>query len=120
MVGVALLILALVLPGLGQAQTAATLWDGSQWQDLPMEVKVGYIKGIGNLADYEKAVSGNKAGLVTRALGDEWRAKSISQIVQEVDRYYQQNPQNKTMPVIEVVLRCCSGLNIPEPQASGR
>jgi hypothetical protein len=118
-VGVTLLVLALALPGLGQAQTAA-LWDGSQWMELPQDAKIGYIKGIGNMADYEKAVSGKHVGYVSRALENDWRTKSVSQIVQEVDRYYQQNPQQRNMPVLEVVLRCCSGLKIPPAGASKR
>ncbi|MDI6852170.1 MAG: hypothetical protein QME75_01015 [Deltaproteobacteria bacterium] len=118
-IGVALLVLTLALPGMGQAQTAA-LWDGSHWMELPQEAKIGYIKGVGNMADYEHAVSGKQVGLVTRALEDQWRTKSISTIVQEVDRFYQQNPQDRNMPVIEVVLRCCSGLKIPPAGASRR
>jgi hypothetical protein len=113
-------MLVLCLPVLVLGQSKATMWDGNQWKDLPHEAKIGYAKGVGNLADYEMAASGERAGIISRALMDEWRTKSITQIVQEVDKFYQQNPQNLTMPVIEVMLRCCSGLVIPEPRASSR
>jgi len=109
----ALLILSLSLPALVLSQTGATLWDGTQWKDLPQETKIGYAKGVGNLADYEMAASGKRTGVVCRALGEQWRNKNINAIVQEVDKFYQENPQKLSRPVIEVLLRCCKGLAIP-------
>ncbi len=106
-----LLILVLSLPALVWGQ--ATLWDGTQWKDLPQETKIGYVKGVGNLADYEMAANKGRAGVISRALNDQWRTKSIGQIVQEVDRYYRENPDKMSLPVIEVMLRCCSSLHIP-------
>lgn len=114
------LILVVALSGPLHGQKGAGLWDGTQWKELPEAIKVAYIKGVGNLADYEMAASGPRAGLVCRALGEEWRTKTIAQIVQEVDNYYRQNPQKISTPVIEVVLRCCSGLSIPETGKSGK
>jgi len=108
----ALLILVLSLPALVLSQKAA-LWDGTQWKDLPQETKIGYVKGVGNLADYEMAASGRRAGAVTRALDEQWKNKNIITIVQEVDKFYRENPQKLSMPVIEVMLRCCRGLAIP-------
>jgi hypothetical protein len=105
------LILVLFLPALARVQ--ATIWDGNQWKDLPQEVKIGYVKGVGNLADFEIAASREHTGVVARALNDEWRTKSIGMIVQEVDKFYRDNPQKMSMPVIEVMLRCCPGLHIP-------
>ena len=107
----AVLILVLLLPALVLGQ--ATLWDGTQWKGLSQEARIGYVKGVGNLADYEMAASRERTGVIARALNDEWRTKSIGVIVQEVDRFYRENPQKMSMPVIEVMLRCCSGLHIP-------
>jgi len=107
------LILVLALPALVLSQTKAMLWDGTQWQNLPQETKIGYVKGVGNMADYEMAASGRRTGVVSRALGEQWRNKNITSIVQEVDKFYQENPQKLSMPVIEVMLRCCRGLGIP-------
>lgn len=108
-----LLILVLSLPTLVMSQSKAMLWDGAQWKDLPQETKIGYVKGVGNLADYEMAASGKRAGAVSRALDEQWRNKNINSIVLEVDKFYQENPQKLSMPVIEVMLRCCRGLSIP-------
>lgn len=113
-IGVVLLVL--FLPALVLGQTAM-LWDGTQWTTLPQEAKIGYVKGVGNMADYEMAASRDRAGVVARAFMGEWRVKTIDQVVQEVDEFYKKNPNSMNMPVIEVMLRCCSGLNIP-PQAS--
>ncbi|MDD2903353.1 MAG: hypothetical protein PHU44_13055 [Syntrophales bacterium] len=97
-------------------QTKAGLWDGTQWKDLPQETKIGYVKGVGNLADYEMAASGKRTGVICRALGEEWKNKTITTIVQEVDKFYRENPQKLSLPVIEVMLRCCKGLDIPQPK----
>jgi len=110
MVGV-VLILVLSLPALALSQKAS-MWDGTQWKDLPQETKIGYVKGVGNLADYEMAASGKRAGVISKSLDQQWRDKNISIIVQEVDKFYQENPQKMSMPVIEVMLRCCKGLGI--------
>ena len=107
----AVLILVLSLPALVLGQ--ATLWDGTQWKNLPQEAKIGYVKGVGNLADFEIAASRKHTGVIARALHDEWRTKPIGVIVQEVNRFYRENPQKVSMPVIEVMLRCCPGLQIP-------
>jgi hypothetical protein len=110
-----LLIVLLVfsLPTQVMGQTEALLWNGAHWRNFPQEIKIAYIKGVGNLADYEIAASGYRAGIISRSLGEEWRQKTITQIVQEVDRYYQENPRQLSTPVIEVVLRCCTALQIP-------
>ncbi len=107
-----LLILILSLPSLVLSQKAA-LWDGTHWKDLSQETKIGYVKGVGNLADYEMAASGRRSGAISRSLGQQWKNKNIDTIVQEVDKFYQENPQKLSMPVIEVMLRCCKGLGIP-------
>ena len=71
-----------------------------------MEGKAGYIFGIGNLADYEVAASkGKKLACVSRVFVDEMKTKTVMQIIQEVDKYYQESPGNLGTPVIEVVLR---------------
>ncbi len=106
------LILGLSLPALALSQKA-TLWDGTQWKDLPQETKIGFVKGVGNLADYETAASGKRSGAITRALEDQWKNKNINIIVDEIDKFYRENPQKMAMPVIEVMLKCCKGLGLP-------
>ncbi len=61
---VGVVILVLFLPALVLGQTAM-LWDGTQWKALPQEAKIGYVKGVGNLADYEMAASKHGPALLS-------------------------------------------------------
>ncbi len=113
-IGVAILF---ALSSLALAQSKAVLWDGTHWKNLNIEIKVAYIKGIGNMADFEVAVGGNgRFGCISRAFVDELKTKSIDSIVQDVDKYYQKNPKKANTSVIEVVLRRCTALCPPEPK----
>lgn len=113
-IGVAILF---ILCNLALAQSKAVLWDGTHWKNLNNEIKVAYIKGIGNMADFEVAAGGSgRAGCISKAFVDELRTKTIASIVQEVDKYYQENPKKENTSVIEVVLRRCTALCPPEPK----
>ena len=59
-----------------------------------------------------------KAG--KKAEGDELKNKSISSIIQEVDKYYKENPGKMSTPVLEVVLRTCTSVCPPEAPEIGR
>jgi hypothetical protein len=84
----------------------AFLWNGVHWQQVTTEGKAGYIFGIGNLADYEVAASkGKKLACVSQVFVDEMKTKTVMQIIQEVDKYYQDSPEKVGTPVIEVVLK---------------
>jgi hypothetical protein len=110
---VLILLLSFSLLAPAAVQAEGMLWNGAHWRVLPEEIKIAYIKGVGNLADYENAASGDRVGIISWALGEEWRQKNINQIVREVDRWYEQNPRQISTPVIEVLLRCCTALGIP-------
>lgn len=115
------LLLVLAGGGLAQSQTKPELWNGTHWKEFSPELKVAYIKGIGNMADFEVAVSGrDKAGCISVGFVDELKGKTIATIVNEVDKFYKENPGKLDMPVIEVVLRRCTALCKPEPPAAGK
>jgi hypothetical protein len=83
----------------------AFLWNGVHWQQVTTDGKAGYIFGIGNLADYEVASSkSQKQVCVSRAFVDVMRTKTPMQIIEEVDKYYRDNPGKLDTLVIEVVL----------------
>jgi hypothetical protein len=93
----------------------AFLWNGVHWQQVTMEGKAGYIFGIGNLADYEVAASkGRKLACMSGAFVDDLKSRTVMQIIQEVDKYYQDNPGKLGTPVIEVVLG-----QLHKPSAAG-
>jgi hypothetical protein len=101
--GISIGSLAATAPAVDTNQ--AFLWNGVHWQQVTLEGKAGYIFGIGNLADYEVAAAkGRKLAAVSRVFVDEMRMKTVMQIIQGVDKYYQDNPGNLGTPVIEVVL----------------
>lgn len=106
---VILLVVGVMVGALAAAAPAADnqafLWNGVNWQQVTTEGKAGYIFGIGNLADYEVAAFKNKKqACVSRAFVDVMRTKTPMQIIQEVDKYYQDNPGKLDTLVIEVIL----------------
>jgi hypothetical protein len=114
------LALVLALAGVVLAQgTKPEMWNGTHWKEFSQEIKVAYIKGIGNMADFEVAVSGKeKAGCISAGFVDELKGKNINNIVAEVDKYYKENPGKLNTSVIEVVLRKCTAMCKPEAQAA--
>jgi hypothetical protein len=114
------LALVLALAGVVLAQGKnPEMWNGTHWKEFSQEIKVAYIKGIGNMADFEVAVSGKeKAGCISAGFVDELKGKNIDSIVAEVDKYYKENPGKLDTSVIEVVLRKCTAMCKPEAQAA--
>ena len=60
--GISLLVMLLALATAALAAEKGFLWDGTQWKDMTKDIKVAYVKGIGNMADFENA-AGGPAGL---------------------------------------------------------
>jgi hypothetical protein len=117
---VILVVVGLLVGGMTAAAPAAGtgkafLWTGKHWQQVSEDGKAGYIFGMGNLADFEVAAArGRKAPCVTRAFVDDLKTRTVMQIVQEVDKFYQENPGKLDTAVIEVVLRRCTKVCPPE------
>jgi hypothetical protein len=87
------------------------LWDGTQWKDMSTDIKVAYVKGIGNMADFENAAGGaGRAACISKGFVDELKTKTVSQVIAEVDKFYQENPTKLKMPVIAVILQRCTKL----------
>jgi hypothetical protein len=122
-----LLLVGLVVGGLATTAVPAVetgqkamLWTGAQWQQVSEDGKAGYIFGIGNLADFEVAASGSKKpACISRAFVDDLKARTVIQIVQEVDKFYKENPDKLNTSVIEVVLRRCTRVCPPETGSRG-
>jgi hypothetical protein len=91
------------------------LWTGNDWTNMSSELKIAYVKGIGNMADVETAMGGKgRAACISKAFVDELQKKTISQVISEVDNYYKANPAKMKSPVIEVILRACTKVCPPE------
>jgi hypothetical protein len=108
-----------MLFALGTAALAAEkgfLWDGTQWKDMTTDIKVAYVKGIGNMADFETAAATSirtPAPCISKAFVDELKTRTISQVIAEVDKYYKENPGKMDMPVIAVIMQRCTKLCAP-------
>lgn len=115
-----LLVVGLMVGGLAAPAPAtetgkAFLWTGSHWQQVSEDGKAGYIFGMGNLADFEAAAAkGRKGVCISQAFVDDLKTRTVMQIIQEVDKFYQENPGKLDTPVIEVVLRRCTKVCPPE------
>jgi hypothetical protein len=114
MVGLLTLVVFLALAGGGLAQQKGFLWDGNQWPQLTYDAKVGYVKGIGNLADFEVASAKGKGPPIAQAFASELKTKTVEQVVEQVDSYYKENPGKLDTSVLEVILiRFAKGIYPP-------
>jgi hypothetical protein len=115
--GKAWVVVLVMLFALGPAALAAEkgfLWDGTQWKDMTNDIKVAYVKGIGNMADFETAAAGSAPPpCISKGFVDELKTKTIAQVIAEVDKYYKENPAKLDMPVVAVILERCTKLCAP-------
>lgn len=115
--GRAWVLVLVMLFALGTAAMATEkgfLWDGTQWKDMTTDIKVAYVKGIGNMADFETAASGSaQAPCISKGFVDELKTKTIAQVIAEVDKFYKENPAKLDLPVVAVILQRCTKLCAP-------
>jgi hypothetical protein len=110
----AALVMLLALAASALAAEKGYLWDGSQWKDMTTDIKVAYVKGIGNMADFENAAGGSgAAACISKGFVDELKTKTISQVIAEVDKFYQENPTKTNLPVVTVIMQRCTKLCAP-------
>lgn len=108
MVGLLAVVVVLALAGGVAAQEKGFMWDGNQWPQLSFDAKVGYVKGIGNLADLEGAASKGQGACISRAFMAELKTKTVQQIIDAVDKFYKDNPEKLSTSVLEVILIRCT------------
>jgi hypothetical protein len=118
--GIACVSVLVILFALATAALAAEkgyLWDGTQWKDMTTDLKVAYVKGIGNMADFESAAGGaGRAACISKGFVDELQTKTIAQVIAEIDKFYKDNPAKMDLPVVAVILQRCTKL-CPAPAA---
>jgi hypothetical protein len=105
--------LGLTSPGWGQP----FMLDGTHWTDISYEAKVTYVKGVGNMADFEcqaGAPKQSRSYCICTMLVQELKDKSIDTVVKEIDQYYKESPDKLKTPVLEVMVRRATKLCPPE------
>ena len=105
-VGLLALVVFLALAGGGLAQQKEFITDGNQWTQLTYDAKKGYIKGVGELADFEfkMASAKGKDAPIAHALYSEMKTKTLGQIIEQIDKFYSENPGKLGTSVLEVIL----------------
>ncbi len=111
-------VLLLTLAARAPAAEKGILWDGRQWTQASTDGKIGYIWGVGNMADFEVASSRGRSVCVSRAFVDSRKNQTVLQVVQTVDQFYKENPGKLDTAVIEVILRRCTTAVCP-PETGG-
>jgi hypothetical protein len=111
---VLVLVMLLALSTVALATEKGFLWDGTQWKDMTTDIKVAYVKGIGNMADFETAAAGSAPPpCISKGFVDELKTKTITAVIAEVDKFYQENPAKLDLPVIAVIMQRCTKLCAP-------
>jgi hypothetical protein len=106
-------LLVLVLAGgAWGAMEKAEMINGVQWAQWSNQDKLVYIRGISNWVDFESAAqtqtqarTGKHWFSISLGLAKALKAKSLGQVVTDVNNYYQNNPGNLDISVIEVILK---------------
>lgn len=82
---------------------------GEEWQTLQPDTKVAFIWGVGHVVTIEENVVQRhpelKRPAFTAKLAEGLRGVPMSTIIQAVDAYYRNNPDDLDMPVLRVVWR---------------
>lgn len=113
-VWVFVLVMLCALATAALAAEKGFLWDGTQWKDMTTDIKVAYVKGIGNMADFENAAGGpGRAACISKGFVDELKTRTIAQVIAEVDKFYKENPAKLDLPVVAVIMQRCTKLCAP-------
>jgi hypothetical protein len=106
-------LLVLVLAGgAWGALEKAEMINGVQWTHWSNQDKLVYVRGIANWVDFDSAAqiqtqsrTGKRWFSISMGLAKALQTKSLGQVVADVNNYYQNNPGNLDISVIEVILR---------------
>lgn len=82
--------------------------NGGHWVTSTMEQKRAFLFGIGNMLEIEQAMAGDhyeamREHSIVPVLLEGLSGISIADLVLQLDKYYDQHPQNMNKAVIEVL-----------------
>ncbi|HBA88342.1 MAG TPA: hypothetical protein DCZ75_10250 [Geobacter sp.] len=80
---------------------------GETWQTMQPDSKIAFIWGVGHVVTIEEHVIQRHPELLRKdfvaKLGDGLRGVPMSSIIEQVDGYYRQNPDDLDLPVMRVI-----------------
>ena len=80
---------------------------GDQWQTFQPDTKIAFIWGIGHVVTIEEHVMQRHPELrrqgFSAKLAEGLRGVPMNTIIQEIDSYYQKNPDDLDLPVMRVI-----------------
>jgi len=81
--------------------------NGESWQTLQPDTKIAFIWGIGHVVTVEEHVIQRhpelqRSGFVSK-LAEGLRGVPMSSIIEQIDSYYRQNPDDLDLPVMRVM-----------------
>ena len=108
--GIALAADGTTAPGTDKdEQNEMPVLTGEGWRIMQPDAKIAFIWGIGHVVTIEEYVKKRHPELQRKGfqskLAEGLRGVPMSTIVQEVDGYYQRNPDDLDLPVMRVVWR---------------
>ncbi len=119
MIAILGLAMLLTLTAGAVAAEQGFLWNGAHWAKSSMDGKLGYIWGLSNLADEEStgAAKVGKTACLAKSVQDAIKNKTAVQIVEDMDKFYKDNPAKQDTPVIAALLRTIGLICPMEPPA---
>lgn len=80
---------------------------GETWQTMAQDSKIAFIWGVGHVVTIEDHVIQRHPELLRKdfvtKLGEGLRGVPMSSIIEQVDGYYRQNPEDLDLPVMRVI-----------------
>jgi hypothetical protein len=93
---------------IASAEPTPLLLRGELWQTMSLDTKVAYVWGMSNLVEFERALSGtlhpdSKSFFPFLIKG--LSGKSIAEVVQRIDAYFAQHPDQLKRPVVDALFQ---------------
>jgi hypothetical protein len=94
-------------PDTGKELKEMPVLTGEQWQTMQPDTKIAFIWGIGHVVTIEEHVIQRhpelrKQGFVSK-LAEGLRGVPMKTIIEQIDAYYQKNPDDLDLPVMRVI-----------------
>jgi len=103
----ALLCVAAALPAKAQEEKTFPVVTGENWMSATHAERLSFITGLTTMIELEKEVQGPTPPADERTLIPKWVSGlsgfTLEEIVTALDRVYQQHPEFKERPVIDVL-----------------